>query len=432
VKRFAALIVLVLSVSFAHADGFAITPHVGGIDYNFSTDEAFVVLECKTASETVQQTVYAQDGDFSGTIALPHTFDPSYVRLTVKTMDGLELYTVRGDTVPVERAIPVQNLPAEDRARKLGDVAITPLIHALQYHFRAPGRASVLLTYSSSTEKGSMTLYAGDDYVYDGVLELPYTYHNSNVVFSVSDASKTIELYQTMLRTAYPVPEPAQQDTGRLSGITVCIDPGHQEEGQFITEEIGPGLDGTKRSSPGMARGIGTRRMESIVVLEIGFVLRDVLLSQGATVVMTRDIQETYVSNQQRAQIAADAGADFFLRLHCNNRDDANIQGIAIYAPVGSDYARAIADAEGWHAMCDTLLAALKASTGQLRGGTSLNNDYIGNNWALMPSFLIEMGYMSNPAEDMLLSCPAYQELLARGMADGVYRLAVYRGLIAE
>ena len=196
-------------------------------------------------------------------------------------MDGEELLTQRAETVAVEQVIPVQNLAQEDRCWKLTDVSITPVIHGLLYHFRAPGRASVLLEYSSSTQKGSVTLYAGDGYTYDGVLELPYTYHNSNVVFTVSDTKKAVELYQDMIRTAYPVPEAALQTAGRLSGITVCIDPGHQEEGQFIAEPIGPGLEGTKRSSAGMARGTETRRMESIVVLEIAFALRDVLLSQG-------------------------------------------------------------------------------------------------------------------------------------------------------
>ena len=142
-----------------------------------------------------------------------------------------------------------------------------------------------------------------------------------------------------------------------LSGITVCIDPGHQQEGQFITEPIGPGLEGTKRSSAGMARGTETRRMESIVVLEIAFVLRDVLLSQGATVVMTRNTQETYVSNIDRAGIATEADADVFLRLHGNNRDETNIQGIVVYAPFGSDYAKAIADTDGWRTMSELMLA---------------------------------------------------------------------------
>jgi N-acetylmuramoyl-L-alanine amidase len=289
-----------------------------------------------------------------------------------------------------------------------------------------------LLKYRSSTERGTVTIYAGEDYLYDGVLELPYTYHNSNVVLTVSDLSDAMDLYEEMLRTGYPVPDAPEQGAGRLNGITVCIDPGHQAEGQYITEALGPGLDGDVRSTPGMARGTVTRRMESIVVLEIAFVLRDVLTAEGATVVMTRETQDTYVSNIERAGIATEADADVFLRLHCDNRDSESAQGIGIYCPYGSDYARAIADTGGWHAMCDILLAAIRNATGQTRGTTSLSNQYVGNNWAAMPSFLIEMGFMSNPAEDVLLSSPAYQQRLAQGMADGVYGLAVYLGLIAE
>ena len=55
---------------------------------------------------------------------------------------------------------------------------------------------------------------------------------------------------------------------------------------------------------------------------------------------------------------------------------------------------------------------------------------YVGNNWSLMPSFLIEMGYMTNMEEDLLLSHPIYQERLVQGMVEGVVRLARLRGLI--
>ena len=47
-----------------------------------------------------------------------------------------------------------------------------------------------------------------------------------------------------------------------------------------------------------------------------------------------------------------------------------------------------------------------------------------------MPCFLIEMGYLSNVQDDLLLSAPEYQQMLAAGMAQGVYDMAVSRGLI--
>ena len=47
-----------------------------------------------------------------------------------------------------------------------------------------------------------------------------------------------------------------------------------------------------------------------------------------------------------------------------------------------------------------------------------------------MMCFLVEMGYLSNPAEEYLLVTPVYQQWLAEGMSDGVYEIAVARGWV--
>jgi N-acetylmuramoyl-L-alanine amidase len=423
------LILLVTFVSFAQADGLTIEPYAGGFHYAFQADDDFLVLQCKSDTESAQVTVFAENGEFSGDIALPHTFSASPLKVTVETLKGREILSAKTETVAAEQPVLVQNLPEETKSRKLSDIAITPLVNAMQYHFLAPGHASLLLKYRSSTEKGTVTIYAGGDYAYDGVLPLPYTYANNYVVLTVADL-KNNGLFEEMLRTAYPVPEAPAQGTGRLNGITVCIDPGHQEAGQYVAEAIGPGLSGTKKGDIGMARGTATRRMESIVALEIGLLLRDALLREGAAVVMTRDTQDTYVSNIRRAEIAAEAGADFFLRLHCDSRENASAQGIGIFCPYGSDYAKAIADRDGWQAMGEILLSAMQKTTGQTKGAVATTNQYVGNNWAAMPSFLVEMGYMSNPVEDVLLSAPQYQQMLVDGMVEGIYELAVKCGLL--
>ena len=215
-KRFAALLFLVLFLSAAQADGLVVQPYAGGIAFEFQADEPFVVLECKTDAETVKQTVYAQDGSFSGNIDLLYTFDPSFVRLTVKTMNGEELLTQRVDTVAVEQAIPVQNLAQESRCWKLSDVTITPVVHGLLYHFRARRDARPCYwNTAAQPKKEASRCTRATDYTYDGILELPYTYHNSNVVFTVSDTKKAVELYQDMIRTAYPVPDAIPQTAGR-------------------------------------------------------------------------------------------------------------------------------------------------------------------------------------------------------------------------
>ena len=322
------VLLIVCFITIVQAEDLLLAPYPGGVTYSFQAKDEYLIVKCKTSTQTVQQTVFSDHGVFSGDITLPNTFAASSLKVSVETLKGNILLTARAETVAVAQEIVIVDLPPETRCRKLTDVEITPLVHAMEYRFCAPGRDTVLLHYRNSTESGTVTLHAGADYIFSGVLVLAHTYDYSNVVLTVTDTRNNNELFETMLRTAVPpTPQAPPQGTGRLSGITVCIDPGHQANSMYVVEEIGPGLDGTKSTGSGMARGVVTKRLESIVVLEIGLRLRDVLLAEGATVVMTRDTQDTYVTNRDRARIAGDANADFMLRLHCNARDEGNSAG---------------------------------------------------------------------------------------------------------
>lgn len=310
------------------------------------------------------------------------------------------------------------------------DFTWTPGDHCGTFTFTAGDNQAVMLCYSNSLESGTVILHA-ENGVFSGTLNVPNTYPGNVVAITVKDLSQKQLMSKTQVNTAIqeiPVVEKAAE--GPLSGITVCVDPGHQGVAIGIKEPMGPGLSGYHTTTNGMAQGTFTRRYESVVVLEIGMKLRNALLSEGAEVVMTRVDQNTAVSNVERADIANNSNSDLFIRLHCDSSSQKTKNGIHVYIPLSSDYALEVADKETYLTYGEALLNALFASTGVTNGSVRQGNGYVANNWAKMPSFLVEMGYMSNVREDILLSDPEYQDLLVEGMVEGLKEVARLRGLI--
>lgn len=201
---------------------------------------------------------------------------------------------------------------------------------------------------------------------------------------------------------------------GRLSGVIICIDPGHQAMGNYDVEPIAPGSSFTKTKTSSGTQGVESRVPEYEVNLEVSLMLRDALEAEGATVVMTRESNNVDISNIERAQIANGAGADLFLRIHCNGSEDSSVNGIGLYVRETGTCAQESYDAAG------CILPAMSDATGAKANGIYKRDTYTGLNWAEMPAILVEMGYMSNADEDMKLVDYDYQGLLVKGMVEGV------------
>ena len=133
---------------------------------------------------------------------------------------------------------------------------------------------------------------------------------------------------------------------------------------------------------------------------------------------MTRTTANVDISNAQRAQVANDAGADLFLRIHADSSTNAGTNGVTTLYPGGNEWTSPLTE--------PSLKAAglihrqVLASTGAADRSLSERADLSGFNWATVPSVLVETGFLSNPAEDKLLADEAYQDKLADGIARGV------------
>lgn len=199
----------------------------------------------------------------------------------------------------------------------------------------------------------------------------------------------------------------------------IAIDPGHQAYGNSALEPIGPGATTQKAKVSTGATGISSNVPESVITLLVSMKLKIVLETRGYQVVMTRTSQNVDLSNKERADIANQAGAGAFIRLHCNSFDNSSVSGALTMAPTASNpYCSTIATASA--TLSKKVLNSLCTTTGAKNKGVSYSDTMSGINWCQVPVTIVEMGFLSNPNEDALLNDDSYQNKMAEGIANGI------------
>lgn len=184
--------------------------------------------------------------------------------------------------------------------------------------------------------------------------------------------------------------------SGNLSGKIITLDPGH---GGGNPGAVGPG---------------GTN--ESNVNLAVALKLKKLLENSGAKVVMTRST-DRYVAVpgsslgeelQERLTIADANNSDIFVSLHSNSSENSSIDGAMTF--YYADAAKPLAE---------SIQRSLVKSTRAIDKGVEHATFYVLRN-ASMPSVLVEMGFVSNPGEEVRLSSESYQTKLAQGIHQGI------------
>ncbi|MEI8200288.1 MAG: N-acetylmuramoyl-L-alanine amidase [Eubacteriales bacterium] len=203
-----------------------------------------------------------------------------------------------------------------------------------------------------------------------------------------------------------------------LTGYVVVLDPGHQLHANSDQEALGPDMSGTKDKCSSGTSGVSTGRPEYEVNLEIGLRMRDYLESLGCEVYMTRTVNDVDISNIDRANIALSYAPDVYIRLHCDGSTNSSSRGMGVFVADSGKYAGSLSD---WG---DLLGRSLSDATGANYRGCSAGSTYSGLNWAAdIPSFLLEMGFMSNATDDENLSDSEYQLKICEGVADFISQM---------
>jgi len=190
-----------------------------------------------------------------------------------------------------------------------------------------------------------------------------------------------------------------------LSGKIILLDPGHG------------GPDG----------GAGTgKTLEKDIALDITLKVRDLLQQQGALVVMTRESDKDLADDdtrgysrrkvedlKKRLKMINDSDNDFFVSIHLNAIPSSRWSGAqTFYAPHHKENAKA----------AKFIQEELRNNLGNTnRKAKPLNSVYILKN-AKKPGVLVEVGFLSNPAEKANLKKESYQEKISESVYRGIMR----------
>lgn len=183
-----------------------------------------------------------------------------------------------------------------------------------------------------------------------------------------------------------------------IKGKTIVIDPGH---GGSDPGAIGP-----------------SQLREKQVTLAVSLKVRDLLLTKGANVKMTRitdtDVHSTGATDAQELQARVDLGiknsADIFVSIHSNASVNRSVGGISTYYTSKTKL--------------DTILA--QSIQDELMKNVSLTDlgirqaGFYVTKRNPIPAILIELAFLSNPTEEKLLASPWFQDKAAVAIVAGI------------
>ncbi|WP_017756467.1 N-acetylmuramoyl-L-alanine amidase [Calidifontibacillus oryziterrae] len=175
-----------------------------------------------------------------------------------------------------------------------------------------------------------------------------------------------------------------------LEGKRIVVDPGHGDH------------------DPGAIGATGLREKE--VNIDVGHKLAALLRGAGADVILTRQ-DDTFLSLQERVEVAHDNEADVFISLHADSFK-ASSKGSTTFYHSGKN--------PSWQQsklLSDIAIEKLTSQLGTENRGSNDKSLHVIRETEI-PAILVELAFLSNPSEEKLLKSDEFRQKAAQALFD--------------
>jgi N-acetylmuramoyl-L-alanine amidase len=219
------------------------------------------------------------------------------------------------------------------------------------------------------------------------------------------DTQRELVLINTKDSSMPPLPvnqqadERTEDENARLAGKAICLDPGHGG------------------SDPGALGPTGT--LEKDNTLAIALLLKEKLERNGAIVIMTRDADADAAHagatvNQElgaRVDVANQAEADLFISIHNDSFSSTTAAGTTTFHYGNKESMN----------LASLVQRSLSETLGTKNRGSRFASFYV-LRYTNMPAILIEVAFISNPVEEMLLASVDGRDNAADSICEGILK----------
>lgn len=159
---------------------------------------------------------------------------------------------------------------------------------------------------------------------------------------------------------------------------------------------------------------VGNCLQEKNIVLDLALRIGKLLQSRGATVLYTRGI-DVFVELSERARMANNWKADFFLSLHINSTVNTTASGFESFVHSNVNGGVTAALQNTIHRKVAAVFGVVGVpDRGQKKGNLAVLRE------TNMPALLLEYGFISSTKDSTLLKNPGFLDKLAQATAEGI------------